>query len=461
MLKNNFKKSITAIIILISLSNVSYFLPTTNAADLIVNTNDLTTQSSTLSTTTNIPTIINAINYNLDITGVSDTSGQFQKMIDSFSKGSVIQLPKGIYKFSSTVKLKDNIKLIASSDVIIIGTSKNTLFSTGNLNSFEGIEFQNCSTALNVFQKTGLNVINCRFTNNIDYAAINFYGGKNSSVTNSYFYDIHKYGILIDNDASNITINNNNFDNATVFGGYEVEQISGHVYCLNGTKIIVSNNIIKNSGGQGVIFGYNSTTAKGTTDSVAFNNQCVGNGQEGITIYGGKGKVTSGNSIISNTSINNRFNQIEVWQSDNNIVYENTVEESILGRGNLGAICLFATTGTNVTGNTVLSSQTNGIAIIAGTSNCTVSDNIIANTNRKNDINTAEKGNAILLDWNGVADPQYITITNNKISSSKGIIAKSGIYSTSNKNHHNKISGNITKGYKYGNHWYALATCGK
>jgi len=117
--------------------------------------------------------------------------------------------------------------------------------------------------------------------------------------------------------------------------GYSSEQVGGHVYCLNGTRITVSNNILKNSGGQGIIFGYNSTTGKGTTNCVASNNQCVGNGQEGITIYGGSKKVTSGNSIISNTSINNRFNQIEVWQSNNNTVSGNTVEESIFGRGSL------------------------------------------------------------------------------------------------------------------------------
>lgn len=218
---------------------------------------------------------------------------------------------------------------------------------------------------------------------------------------------------------------------------------------------------MKNSGGQGVIFGYNSTTGKGTTNCLASNNQCIGNGQEGITIYGGSNKVSSGNSAISNTCKNNRFNQIEIWQSNSNIVKNNTVEESITGLGNLGAICLFATTGTTVTGNKVLSSQSNGIAIVAGTSKCTVSANTITNTNRKNNINTPEKGNGILLDWNGIADPQYITITSNKISSTKGGIAKSGVYSTSNKNHHNKVSGNIVKGYKYGVHWYVLQTCGK
>jgi len=453
MFKNNFKKSITAIIILISISSVSPFLTTTNAVSL--------TNFTNVSESTSNPIIIDAATYKLDITGTTDTSVQFQQMIDSLPSGSTIQLPTGTYKLSNIVKIKDNINIIASNDVIIEGTGNNTLFSTGSFDSFQGIEFQNCATAISIFQKTGFNITNCRFTNNISYAAINFFGSSNSSVTNSYFYDIHKYGVLIDSDSSDITIDNNNFDNATAFDGYSSAQISGHVYCLNGTRITVSNNTIKNSGGQGIIFGYNSATGKGTTSSVAFNNQCIGNGQEGITTYGGSNKVSNGNSIISNTSINNRFNQIEVWQSDNNIVQDNTVEESIFGRGSLGSICLFGTTGTTVTGNNILSSQSNGISIIAGSSNCNVSDNFIADTNRQNAVNIPEKGNGILLDWNGVADPQYITIDNNTISSSNGIIAKSGVYSTSNTNHHNKIDSNVITGYQYGVHWYALATCGQ
>jgi len=450
VLRNKIEKGITVIIILISLSNISPFLPISNATNLNV----------TSSSASNIQAI-NAKTYNLNITGTSDTSAAFQKMINSFPSGTTIKLPKGKYKFASTVKLKDGIKLIASSDVVIIGLGNNTLFSTGNDNSFQGIEFQNCSTAISVFQKKGLHIISCRFTNNISYSAINFYGGCSSSVVNSYFYDIRKYGILIDNNSANITINNNNFNNPKVFGGYSHEQIGGHVYCLNGTKIFVTNNILKNSGGQGIIFAYNSATNKGTTSSVASNNLCVGNGQEGITIYGGSKKLSGFNTISNNTSKNNRFNQIEIWQSNNNVVKNNTVDESVPGTGNLGAICLFATYATSVTGNIVLSSQSNGIAIVAGTSNCNVSSNIIANTNRKNNYYTPEKGNGILLDWNGVADPQYITLNNNKISSSIGIIGKSGIYSTSNKNHHNKISGNTTTGYKYGVHLYALATRGK
>jgi len=454
MLKNNIKKGITVIITLISLLNIGPFLSNINTVNQVSKTTNISLLASS-------PLSIVAKTYNLNITGTSDTSAQFQKMINSLPSGTSIKLPKGKYRFSSTVKLKDGIKLIASSDVIIVGSGKNTLFSTGNSNSFQGIEFQNCSTAISVFQKKALNVINCRFTNNISYAAINFYGSSDSSVINSFFTGILKYGILIDNNSANITINKNNFNNAKVYGGYSHEQIGGHVYCLSGTKIYVTNNIIKNSGGQGIIFAYNSTTRKGTTSSVASNNLCEGNGQEGITTYGGSKKLSGSNTISNNTSKNNRFNQIEIWQSNNNVVKNNIVDESVAGTGNLGAICLFATYGTSVTGNKILSSQSNGIAIVAGTWNCNVSSNIISNTNRKNNYYTPERGNGILLDWNGIADPQYITLYNNKISSSKGIIGKSGIYSTSNINHHNKISGNTSTGYKYGVHLYALATRGK
>jgi len=399
--------------------------------------------------------------YSLDITGATDTSASFQKMVDSYPSGSTIELPAGKYSFHNTVKLKDGIKLNATSNVIIIGTGNNTLFSVGNVNSFQGIEFQNCSTALSVDQKKGLRVSACKFFNKINFAAINFSNASNCSVTNSSFYDIFKYGILIDKDSSNITIDKNNFNNAKVFGGYAKEQISGHVYCLNGTKIKVTNNVLKNSGGQGVIFAYNSTTGKGTTNSVASNNQCIGNGQEGATIYGGNQKVTEGNSLIGNTCKNNRFNQIEIWQSNNNIVKNNIVEESKAGIGNLGAICLFDTFQTTCTGNKVLSAQNNGIDITSGSYKCTISNNNIQNTNGNKANNAKEKGNGILLDSNGKAQPQYITIKDNKISSSIGTINKSGIYSTSNTDQHNKINNNKITGYKTGVHQYAKMTIGK
>ncbi|MBU3111425.1 right-handed parallel beta-helix repeat-containing protein [Clostridium lacusfryxellense] len=399
--------------------------------------------------------------YSLDITGKTDTSAGFQKMVDSYPSGSTIELPEGIYTFNNTIKLKDGIKLIGEADVVIKGTGKNTLFNLGNNNSFQGIEFQSCGTALSITHKKGLKVSNCRFTNKIDFAAINYSGATDSLITNSFFYDIRKYGVLIDNDSSNITIDNNKFDNAKVFGGYEKEQISGHVYSLNGSKIKVTNNILKNSGGQGVIFAYNSTTGKGTTDSLASNNQCEGNGQEGATIYGGSKKVTSSNSLIGNTCKNNRFNQIEIWESNNNIVKDNVVEESVAGVGNLGAICLFHTTGTTVTGNKVLSAQNNGIEITAGSYKCIITDNTIQNTNGKNDTNSVQKGNGILLDSNGKSQPQYITIKNNKISSSGESIAKSGIYSTSNTNQNNKIDSNSITGFKIGLHEYARMTIAK
>lgn len=464
MPNNTIIKSTFTIILLFFLFKLYPFLTTLSVAELTtrslnvnpivttIHASDLTSKSSS----TSAPIIIEAKKYNLDITGVSDATASFQKMVDSFFPGSQVRLPKGKYKLNNTVKLKDGVKLIASSDVIIIGTGKNDLFEVGNSNSFEGIEFQNCSTALRVFHKSSLNITNCKFTNNISFAAINFYGANSCLVKNSYFYDIRKYGVLIDNDSSSITIDKNIFDNAKVFGGYKDAQISGHVYCLNGSNIKVTNNTIKNSGGQGIIFGYNSSTGKGTTSSVASNNLCVGNGQEGITSYGGSKKVTSGNSIIGNTCQNNRNNQIEIWQSDNNIVKSNTVEESIADRGNMGAICLFATASTTCTDNKVLSARNNGIDILAGSLNCNISNNYVFNTNRKNNVKTPESGNGILLDSNGLTQPSHITITNNTITSNNYVITAycvmlitcwGWVYATT--------------GYQIGVHYYAQKTCGK
>ena len=396
--------------------------------------------------------------YAVDITGTSDTSTAFQKMLDASPEGSTIKLPKGKYKLSKTVKLKDGIKLITSDGAVILGTGKNTLISAGNNNSFEGLEFEYCGAALSVRYKKGVTITSCRFTNNISYTAINFYAASSCNVKLSYFYELSKYGILIDKDSSDITIDKNNFDNPKVFGGYKDAQISGHVYCLNGSNIKVTNNTLKNSGGQGVIFAYNSSTGKGTTASLASNNTCSGNGQEGATIYGGDQKLTWGNSIIGNACKNNRFNQIEVWQTKNNIVKNNTVEESLSGTGNLGAICLYAATTTTVSDNTVVSAQNNGIDITAGSYQCIVSDNKISNTNKMKNQNTPEKGNAILLDSGGKTPPQYITITNNTIASSGETINKSGINSTSNSNQHNKIYANNITGYQYGVNENALKT---
>jgi len=403
--------------------------------------------------------IIDALKYNLDNTGVIDNTQQFQNLLDSFPLGSDLRIPSGKYKINGTINLKEGIKIEAQSDVIFIGTGNNTLFNTYNNTTFSGIGFQNCNTAIKIYKQNLVTIYWCNFKNNISFSAINIFGCSNISISNSFFWEIKKYGVLIDADSSDISIKYNNFSNPSVFGGFEIEQIGGHIYCLSGMRIIVRNNTCSRSGGQGIIFGCNSITGKGVINSIAQYNLCEENGQEGITIYGMNEKVTRGNSIINNTCKNNRFHQIEIWESDNNIVEENTVQESTVGVGNLGSICLFNSNGITCTGNKIISAQSNGIAILAGSKYCIVSDNIISDTNKCGDISKAEKGNGIILDWNGISDCQYISINNNTINSTSGIINKSGIYSTSNTNHHNEINGNIVTDYQYKIHEYALLTC--
>ena len=111
--------------------------------------------------------------YSLDITGNTDTTSAFQKMVDSYPSGSTINLPEGKYSLQGTVKLPDGIKLASENKAILIGSGKNTLFNVGNNDTFQSIDFQNCSTAINVDKKSGLKVTKCKFTNKIYYTTIN------------------------------------------------------------------------------------------------------------------------------------------------------------------------------------------------------------------------------------------------------------------------------------------------
>jgi len=95
MLRNKIEKGITVIIILASILNVSPLLINTSATNL-------SAKSSRVSQSITSTKIINAKTYKLNIAGTSDTSAQFQKMINSFPSGASIKLPKGKYKFSST-----------------------------------------------------------------------------------------------------------------------------------------------------------------------------------------------------------------------------------------------------------------------------------------------------------------------------------------------------------------------
>jgi len=401
--------------------------------------------------------MINIVEASLDNTGLTDTTSLFQAMVMHLPNGAKFKMPKGLYRIDGNVKLNNNITIEGDGEVRFRGKGTNVLFTVNYMITFKGIQFENCSQAITLNGHSIFKVDRCKFLNNIVFAAINLYNASKVTIVNSSFNNILKHSILIDGDSTDILIDKNTFDNPDVFGGYATEQISGHVYCLNASKVTVSNNTVRNNGGQGIIFGYNGTTGKGTTDSIAINNICEGNGQEGITSYGGVTKVTHDNYIIGNTCRNNRFHQIEIWESDNNIVKSNTVEESKVGTGNIGAITLYNTLATVCKSNNILSARNNGIAIIAGTSKCDIKDNTICETNRQNNTNDASRGNGILLDWNGVADPEYQTISRNLISSID-TINKSGIYSTSNTNHHNAFDDNLILGYVTSIHEYALAT---
>jgi hypothetical protein len=389
----------------------------------------------------------------------TDDSGRLQRLINKLTSGGVITFDvKKTYSILTALNSLDGISFVGYG-AILQGDGTKTLINAGNDNYFEGIEFKNCTFAINAQAKTNVSVNRCRFID-IKNVGVYYYGTKSSFIINSYFYDIKKDSLNIDNDSSDIEISHNIFDNPSLYGGYGTEQTSAHVNCLNGNRINVSFNIVKNNGGQGIIFGCNSTLLKGTTNAKAIGNYCEGNGQEGITSFGGSGKYAKNNVIANNICKNNRFHQIEVWLSQNVEVVGNIVEEDT-NIGNMGAITVYGSDNVVVDANEVLKAQSNGIAILFGTKYCSIKNNSIKNTNIRS-VAPAEGGNGIVLDANGGSKPSFVDIKGNTIISENLALTqgvKSGVYSTYTDNQQNDISNNRSVGYLQPEHTFALQTC--
>jgi hypothetical protein len=393
------------------------------------------------------------------ITPEVDDSGRLQRLINKLTSGGVITFEaKKTYSILTTLTSLDNISFVGYGS-ILQGNGTKILVNTGNNNYLEGIEFNNCTIAINGQGKNNVSVYRCRFID-IKNVGVYYYGCKESFVMNSYFYDIKKDSINVDNDSSDIEISHNIFDNPSLYGGYGTEQTTAHVNCLNGHRIDVSYNVVKNNGGQGIIFSYNSSSQKGTTNSKAIGNYCEGNGQEGITSFGGTGKYAKDNIISNNICKNNRFHQIEVWLSQNVSVVGNIVEEDT-NTGNMGAITIYGTDNAVVDANEVLKAKSNGIAILFGTKHSSIKNNLIKNTNLRNSSN-AQDGNGIVLDPNGGVKPSFVDIKNNTIISENVALttaSKAGVYSTYTDNQNNDINYNRAVGYQQQEHTFALQTC--
>lgn len=311
----------------------------------------------------------------------------------------------------------------------------------------KNFNFKNSKNVLWIMNKSNIIIENCSFEN-IGNVCIYVYGCNNVTIKNCKFNNNTKSSIIVDNESANILIENNIFDHELVYGGYSTEQSDcAHVYCLNGDNIRVINNIVRNSGGQGIIFGMNSNTKKGVTNSIAMNNYCEGNGQEGITNFGILSdknvgtSTTNNNKVIGNTCINNRFHQIEVWNADNILVSNNIVIEKD-NTGSMGAITVYGSSSSFITQNKIQSALGCGIMCNAGSEYCVIDSNIISNFNIKQYNTSNYLGNAICLDSNSVKQPNNIKIINNIIEGNSNTEEKNAIYSTSNTNANNIIENN-------------------
>ncbi|MGZ0131896.1 right-handed parallel beta-helix repeat-containing protein [Priestia megaterium] len=394
----------------------------------------------------------------------SNDSARFQRAVNKANtSGTRIVVLKNNKTYNITTKITsyDDLTFIGYQSKIA-GGGATKFMDAMNRNLFIGINFDGYNFVVQADGKEKVSFERCGFTN-IGVAAVYYYGAKNSYVTNCEFNNITKSSIVVDNDGDNILIMNSTFDNPSEFGGYAVEQNDcAHINVSSGTRVFVLNNPkVKNNGGQGILFGYNSSLGKGARYCKAIGNYCEGNGQEGITSFGGSNKVAYQNTIAHNTSKNNRFHQIEIWQSDDNTVIGNTVDESNT-YGSMGALTLYNTKGTIASDNKVLNASNNGVAILAGSDRLVVKNTTIKGTNGKNDTSTATKGHGILLDSNGVAQPTNILLKDAIIESTDTSKTSSnnkfGVYSTSNSLQGNTIKDINTTGYANNVHLFAKNT---
>jgi len=393
-----------------------------------------------------------------------DDSARFQRAVNKANtdgKRIVTLKNNKTYNIKTKITSYDDLTFVGNQSKIA-GSGTTKFMDAMNRNLFIGINFDGYNFVVQADGKERVSFERCKFTN-IGVVGVYYYGAKNSYVSNCEFNNITKSSIIVDNDSDNILITNSIFDNPAEFGGYAVEQNDcAHINVLSGTRVFVLNNPrVKNNGGQGILFGYNSTLGKGARYCKAIGNYCEGNGQEGITSFGGSGKVAYQNTIIGNTSKNNRFHQIEIWQSDDNIVSGNIVDESS-SYGSMGALTLYNTKGTVASSNKILNASNNGIVVLAGSDRLVITDNTVKGTNGKNDTSTATKGHGILLDSNGISQPTNILLKNIIIESidttKTSVNNKFGVYSTSNSNQGNIIKDVNTTGYVGNIHFFAKKT---
>lgn len=426
--------------------------------------NALTTANTALSTANNATakinnfSIVNVKDYGAVGDGIADDTTAIQSAITAAGINGTILFPSGNFKCVSTFTPLTGQRFFSQKGSILTGNVANFyMVAAQDDNSFEGLTFKTVDTAIFVSGKNRVNIEKCTFDtgNNPVY----FNGGADGRVTKCYFNNIAVSSVIIDASARNIKIDGNTMTNPTQFGGYGAGQNSGHVYVLSGIEIEVINNHITNNGGQGIGFVYNSGLGAGAVRCKAIGNHCEGNGQEGITSFGGASKLSFDNIIQGNTCKNNRFHQIEVWQSDRCTVTGNIVEESATTYGNIGAITLYQTEHTTVGHNSVKQATSNGIAVVAGSKKCIVSNNTVKNTNTANSGST-NAGQGILLDSSGGSQPSELTIIGNVFESTNGFTAsKSGVSSTANTIKFNRIANNNAFGYFTAAHEFALLTC--
>lgn len=369
--------------------------------------------------------IYNVLSYGATGDGVTDDTTAIQNTINALTANTVLVLPKGQYKYS-TLALKSNIYILGLGGQLVPASQSGGQITGTSLTNIviEGVIFSytagsNYNPVISLTSCTDVKINNNRFIGcgfgalctSCNYVEMKGNYGEQIGIYPrpapldatgaGYSANYNIYGAYLRAvTCNNVNMSGNTLRNTSVFSGNTSDTTggAGGVTCTNCNEVTVNNNVIINAPGQGIaavgaLQGTDVVTLvnAGTIDETALGrnititgNVVYGNNQEGITCFG-----VSSATITGNTSRNNRYHSIEVWDSrdvtvDGNITHEpSTADMTALGgtgAAGTGSIVAYRSDSVIIVGNKIMKARKNGIDVLNTTQNYIISGNVIGKT---------------------------------------------------------------------------------